>query len=102
MNFNQKELLKINNAVDECVNSLVREQSEKDFRKDVQERMKDELGMDKDTLKYFKLAVNERYKEDVAEKMKVFEDSLSFNDQLLEAESNHKTMQGNNQLDDTE
>jgi hypothetical protein len=84
--YSYQELVAINNAVDESVNSFVREQAEKDLRKEILERMKDEFEMSKEELILFKNAVVERYKENITEKVTILEESLAFNDSLLEAE----------------
>lgn len=84
--YSYQELVAINNAVDESVNSFVREQAEKDLRKEILERMKDEFEMSKEELTLFKNAVVERYKENITEKVTILEESLAFNDSLLEAE----------------
>jgi hypothetical protein len=84
--YSYQELVAINNAVDESVNSFVREQAEKDLRKEILERMKDEFEMSKEELILFKNSVVERYKENITEKVTILEESLAFNDSLLEAE----------------
>jgi len=91
-NRSYKELVSINNAVDESVNSLIREQSEKDLRKEIIERMKEEFEFTKEEIKLFKISVTERYKEDCTEKLQELEEGLSYNDNLLEAESKWKSV----------
>jgi len=78
-NFNPTERSTINKAVDEGVNSMVREQSEKDLRKDIGERLKEELGLKPAD---FNALVKERYKADVSEKIKKFESIVELDEQL--------------------
>lgn len=61
MHLNPNDRQKLKNAVQECVNSMYREDAEKDFRKDAAGRMVDELGVEK---KQFNKLVRLTYKQE--------------------------------------
>jgi len=87
--FNQKELIQINDAVTECVNSLIRIDGEKQFMKDVAERLNDELGLEK---ALFNRVVKERFDSKVSKNVEKLEESVEFNEELLTAARNANTI----------
>lgn len=87
-----KDLVNINNAVNESVDSLVREQAEKDLRKEIVEVMKEEFDFSKEEIKMFKVAVMERYKTAASDKIVELEEGVAYNDNLLDAELKLKSV----------
>lgn len=75
-------MTKLDNAVNECVNSLVRSQAEKDFRKDVLDRLKDEIDGFKPS--DFNALVKERYDDSITDKVAKLEAVIELNDALNE------------------
>ena len=75
-------MTKLDNAVSECVNSLVRSQAEKDFRKDVLDRLKDEIDGFKPS--DFNALVKERYDDSITDKVAKLEAVIELNDALNE------------------
>lgn len=75
-------LTKLDNAVTECVNSLIRGQAEKDFRKDVLDRMKEEIDDFKPA--DFNALVLERYDDRITNKIAKMESVVEMNDALNE------------------
>jgi hypothetical protein len=85
MGFNPKELTTINAAVNEGVNSKIREQAEKDLRKEIADRLKDELGL---APADFNQLVRERYDSSVSEKITKMEEIVDLNESLVNANPN--------------
>lgn len=102
MNINRsyKDLVSINNAVNESVDSLVREQSEKDLRKEIVEVMKEEFDFSKEEIKMFKTAILERYKTSASEKIVELEEGVIYNDNLLNAELKLKSVSRDADVED--
>lgn len=73
-------LTKLDNAVTECVNSLTRTQGEKDFRKSVLDRMKEEIDGFKPA--DFNALVLERYDDRITNKIAKMEAVVEMNDAL--------------------
>lgn len=72
---------KLNNAVDECVNSMYRIRAEKEFQKEVLARMKEEIdGFDAQT---FNAVVAERFDSKTSDKVAKLEDSIALNEILI-------------------
>lgn len=86
--FNQAEQTKINGAVDEAVSSLMRqkaiESSEKEHRKDIFEKLKDEnVPIDK---KLFNWLVNERFDGKSSDLVSQHEDVIALDETLRKKE----------------
>ena len=82
-------MTKLDNAVTECVNSLVRSQAEKDFRKDVLDRLKDEIDGFKPA--DFNALVKERFDDSITNKVAQLEAVIELNDALNEHRRKQKT-----------
>lgn len=95
-----KDLVNINNAVNESVDSLVREQAEKDLRKEIVEVMKEEFDFSKEEIKMFKVAVMERYKTAASDKIVELEEGVAYNDNLLDAELKLKSVSRDDEVED--
>lgn len=80
--YTPDELKTINNAVDECVHSLEREENEKNFRKDVVSRMGTELKM---KASQFNALVKERYTSTSTKAIEKHEEIAEFNETLVSA-----------------
>lgn len=80
--YTQQELNIINNCVEECVDSLVREDGEKQLRKDIVERAKDELKM-KPAM--FNMLVKERFESKSTKTLEKHEEIIELNEQLISA-----------------
>ena len=87
-----KDLVNINNAVNESVDSLIRDRAEKDFRKEVVDVLKEEFDFSKEEIKLFKIAVIERYKTAASAKIVELEEGVAYNDNLLDAELKLKSV----------
>lgn len=77
--YTPQEQEKINNAVEEAVDSLIRVSAEKDLRKDIVENLKEELGM-KPAM--FNALVNERYEGKSSKSIEKHQDTVELNDLL--------------------
>lgn len=82
-------MTKLDNAVTECVNSLVRTQAEKDFRKDVLDRLKEEIDGFKPA--DFNALVKERFDDSITNKVAQLEAVIELNDALNEHRRKSKT-----------
>ena len=82
-------MTKLDNAVTECVNSLVRSQAEKDFRKDVLDRLKEEIDGFKPA--DFNALVKERFDDSITNKVAQLEAVIELNDALNEHRRKSKT-----------
>lgn len=80
--YTQPELATINNCVEECVNSLIREDAEKQLRKDIVDRAKEELKM-KPAM--FNMLVKERFDSKSTKTLEKHEEIVELNDQLINA-----------------
>lgn len=78
--YTPDELKSINDAVEECVKSLEREENEKSFRKDVVSRMGDELKMKSAE---FNALVKERYNSTSTKAIEKHEEIADFNEKLI-------------------
>lgn len=79
------ELVKLNSCVKECVDSVMREEGEKVFRKDVADRVQEEFGIKKSV---FNKLVSERFLEKSNEQIAKLEELIEFNEQLILAAKN--------------
>ena len=75
-------MTKLDNAVNECVTSMMRIEHEKDFQKDVVDRMKEEIDGFKPA--DFNALVRERLNEKISEKIAKLESVVELNDALIE------------------
>lgn len=82
-------MTKLDNAVNECVDSLVRANAEKEFRKDVMEMLKDEIDGFKPA--DFNALVKERFDDSITEKVAKLESVIEMNDALIEHRRKNKT-----------
>lgn len=78
--FNKEERVSIDNAVEEVLQSLSRQDREKELRKDIVDRMKEEFGLDS---KVFNTIVKERVNDKVSEQVAELQTALELNDDLL-------------------
>lgn len=74
-------MTKLDNAVTECVNSLMKSEAERCFRKDVLDRMKEELDIKPAD---FNALVKERFNDSISEKIAKLEVVVELNDALNE------------------
>lgn len=77
--YSPTQLQTINNAINEFVDSLVREDSEKELRKAILSRMKEELEF---SPKDFRTIAKERYDKSISEKVTQLEDALAMEETL--------------------
>lgn len=75
-------MTKLDNAVNECVTSMMRIEHEKDFQKDVVDRMKEEIDGFKPA--DFNALVKERLNDKISEKIAKLESVVELNDALIE------------------
>lgn len=80
--YTPQELATINNCVEECVNSLVREEGEKSLRKDILDRAKEELKM-KPAM--FNMLVKERFDSKSTKTLEKHEEIVELNEKLINA-----------------
>ena len=80
MMLSKPDMTTLNNAVNEAVSSLSREEGEKVFRKDVAERMKEELGIKPAT---FNALVKERFNEAITNRAMKDQEIVELNEQLI-------------------
>jgi len=85
--YTQPELVKLNDMIEEAVDSLIREDSEKQFRKDVAERAKEELKLKSSQ---FNALVKERFNQTATKTYEKNESIIEFNEELLTAARNAK------------
>lgn len=85
INATPQEKKELSKLIDECVNSMVREQAEKDYRKDVAADLKEKYHMERS---YFNQLVKNRYDNSVKEKYDKMEDILEFDEELRTAQRN--------------
>lgn len=78
--FTKEERVSIDNAVEEVLQSLRRQDQEKELRKDIVDRMKEEFGLDS---KVFNTIVKERVNDKVSEQVSELQTALELNDELL-------------------
>lgn len=78
--FTKEERVSIDNAAEEMLQSLSRQDREKELRKDIISRMKEEFGLDS---KVFNTIVKERVDDKVSEKVAELQTALDLNDDLL-------------------
>lgn len=78
--FTKEERVSIDNAAEEMLQSLARQDREKELRKDIISRMKEEFGLDS---KVFNTIVKERVDDKVSEKVAELQTALDLNDELL-------------------
>ena len=75
-----EEQRKLNNAVEEVVQSLIRQDAEVQFRKDVAERVKEELGFKSAELNAL---AKERFDNKATEQVEKWQDVIDLNEMLL-------------------
>jgi len=75
-----EEQRKLNNAVEEVVQSLIRQDAEVQFRKDVAERVKEELGFKASELNAL---AKERFDNKATEQVEKWQDVIDLNEMLL-------------------
>lgn len=78
--FTKEERISIDNAAEEMLQSLSRQDREKELRRDIISRMKEEFGLDS---KVFNTIVKERVDDKVSEKVAELQTALDLNDELL-------------------
>jgi hypothetical protein len=78
----KQEMIKLNGMVKEAVDSLIRSEAEKSLRKDIADRVKEELNF-KPAM--FNAVVMERYNDSITEKLAKLEEIVDFNDQIIAA-----------------
>ena len=78
--YSKEEQTKLNNAVEELVQSLIREDGEKQFRKDVAARIKEELGFKSSDLNDL---AKERFENAATEKVEKMQNIVDLNELLL-------------------
>lgn len=78
--LSREEKVKLNNAIVECANSLVRAEGESEFRKDVANRMKEELNY---PTADFNLLVKERYAEKSTKALEKHQETVDLNEELV-------------------
>ena len=78
--WNEEEQVRISEAVDECVASLVREEGEKQYRKDALEALQDKVPI-KPVL--FNALVNERFSGKSTKTLEKHEDIVAMNEILM-------------------
>ena len=78
--FTKEQRISIDNATEEMLQSLSRQDREKELRKDIVDRMKEEFGLDS---KVFNTIVKERINDKVSEKVAELQTALDLNDELL-------------------
>ena len=79
MTLNETQMQTLDKAVRECVDSLTRSDGEKEFRKDVASRMKEEFEI---STSEFNNLVKERYNEDCSNKIEKLQAVVDLSDQL--------------------
>lgn len=87
VHWNLDEQKKINDAIDEAVASLVREDGEKQLRKDIIEELKDSLGI---TPSLFNALVKERFDGKSKKNVEKHEEIVAINEMLYN--NNKKTL----------
>lgn len=78
--FTKEERISIDNATEEMLQSLCRQDREKELRKDIVARMKEEFGLDG---RVFNTIVKERINDKVSEQVAELQTALDLNDDLL-------------------
>lgn len=78
--WNKEEQVKISEAVDECVASLVREEGEKQYRKDAVEALQDKVPI---KTAVFNALVNERFNGKSTKILEKHEDIIAMNEVLM-------------------
>lgn len=78
--LSKEEQKKLNDAVDEMVNSLIRQDAEVQLRKDIAERVKEELGFKSSELNAL---ARERFDNKATEQVEKFQDVIDLNSLLL-------------------
>lgn len=80
INYTPEELKDIDSCVEEAVGSLIRQEAEKDLRKDIITRMKEEFSMKPAT---FNMLVGERFDSKSSKNLEKHEEIVNFNDKLI-------------------
>jgi ElaB/YqjD/DUF883 family membrane-anchored ribosome-binding protein len=83
--YSKEQLVTLNNAVKESVDSLIRGEAEADFRKDVAARMEEELKMKKAD---FNALVKERFNEKSTKVLQKAQEIVDLNEELVSAARN--------------
>lgn len=78
--FTPEQKKNIDDAVEEMLQSLSRQDREKELRKDIVDRMKEEFGLDG---KVFNTIVKERVNDKVSEQVAELQTALDLNDELV-------------------
>ena len=78
--FTKEERVSIDQAVEEMLQSFSRQDREKELRKDIISRMKEEFSLDS---KVFNTIVKERLNDKVSEQVSELQTALDLNDELL-------------------
>lgn len=78
--FTPEQKKSIDSAAEEMLQSLSRQDREKELRKDIVDRMKEEFGLDS---KVFNTIVKERVNDKVSEQVAELQTALDLNDELL-------------------
>jgi len=84
----------LNNAVNECVDSIVRSQAEAEFRKDVISRVKEECDM---SAADFNKLVKERFDSTISTKIEDLEKIVSINEALIKHGNRNTTIEPDDQ-----
>jgi hypothetical protein len=79
--FSAEVLTKLDNAVQEAADSLVRQQGEKDLRAEIASMVKEEVGL---TTAEFNALVKERYDDSISEKIAKLELTVELNEKLTD------------------
>lgn len=78
--FTKEERVSIDQAVEEMLQSFSRQDREKNLRRDIVDRMKEEFSLDS---KVFNTIVKERLNDKVSEQVSELQTALDLNDELL-------------------
>tara|TARA_Y100000593_G_scaffold34758_1_gene68228 strand:+ start:880 stop:1209 length:330 start_codon:yes stop_codon:yes gene_type:complete len=86
--FSAEVLTKLDNAVQEAADSLVRQQGEKDLRSEIASMVKEEIGL---STSEFNSLVKERYDDSISEKIAKLEGTVELNEKLTEHRRKNRT-----------
>lgn len=78
--FTKEERVSIDQAVEEMLQSYSRQEREKNLRRDIIDRMKEEFSLE---AKVFNTIVKERLNDKVSEQVSELQTALDLNDELL-------------------
>lgn len=81
------ELIELDGMVKECENSLFRDQSEKDLRKEIADNAKEKFKI---SSKDFNLLVKERYEDKASNGISTYEEVVELNELLIETRRKSK------------